>query len=432
MSESSEQRTQKYLDLGHTEAENHAKTQLELYEKHVKNTSTVTNVISEFFKTNLLGFAWHYLKSRFGPRHAYQSYPKNGDSGVYKLQSSVPSRQQISIALLSDWASDTAESDAVAHLVAKYAPDYSIHMGDIYFVGAPKEVEDNFTAPHASWYYGASGSLALSGNHEMYSNGNAFFQHLLPAMYVQEGDVRKTQQAGFFCLENEHWRIIGLDTGYTSVQRPFLEIVSPPDCHLRKEQIDWLRDVVKLGDPDDKRGLVFLTHHPNISAFREQYVKPGEQIQELLGGSEREVIWFWGHDHRLVIYNKTKNGKGPVAYGRCLGHGGLPVEIKMPDGEEDIRKIMLYDRRVRKVIKKYKLGYNGFVRLNLEGNKIEAQYLDLEDTCVFEEQWVVNALSGQMQWSINKMIPGMEIPGMEIQGNAIPGNDLSEDDLAVS
>jgi hypothetical protein len=398
--ESADKRSEKYLDLGHSEAENHAKTQIELYEEHVKNTSEVTNVISEFFKTNLIGFAWHYLKSRFGPRHIYQAYPRNGESGVYRLQSSTPSREGVSLALLSDWASDTEESDAVAHLVAKHMPDYSIHMGDVYFVGSPKEIEENFTAPHASWYYGESGSLVLSGNHEMYSNGNAFFQHLLPAMYVKEGELRKTQQAGFFCLENEFWRIIGLDTGYTSVGRPFIEILSPPDCHLRKEQVDWLRDVVRLGDPDDKRGLVFLSHHPYVSAFREHYTRPGEQIQELLGESAREIIWFWGHDHRLVIYNKAQNGNGPVAYGRCLGHGGLPVEIKMPESEEDKSKIMFYDRRVRKIIKRHQLGYNGFVKLNVNGAKLTAEYRDLEDTCVIEEQWQVNTLNGQFCWNI--------------------------------
>jgi len=411
MPESPEQRTQKYLDLGHSEAENHAKTQLELYEKYVKDRSTVTNVISKFFKTNIFGFAWHYLKSRFGPRHAYQAYPRNGDSGVYKLQTSIPSHNHISIALLSDWASDTEESDAVAHLVAKHAPDYTIHMGDVYFVGTPKEIEDNFTAPHASWYYGASGSLVLSGNHEMYSNGNAFFQHLLPAMYVKEGELRKTQQAGFFCLENEHWRVVGIDTGYTSVGRPFIEILSPPDCHLRKEQIEWLRDVAKIGDPEDRRGLVFLSHHPYISAFREQYEKPGEQIQEILGESKRDIIWFWGHDHRLVVYHQAKNGKGPMAYGRCLGHGGLPVEIKMPVTEEDNRKIKFYDRRIRKEIKSHQLGYNGFVKLRIEGEKLTAEYRDLEDTCVLEEQWSVNKLNGQLDWNINNMLSSMECPG---------------------
>jgi hypothetical protein len=399
-----EKKIEKYLDLGHTEAENHAKTQLELYQKRVEEKSTVTNVISQFFKTNLLGFAWHYAKSRLGRRHAYQAYPRNGDTGVYVLQSSVTSRSEIQMALLSDWASDTAESDAVAHLVAKYAPDYTIHLGDVYFVGAPKEVEENFTAPHASWYYGASGSLALSGNHEMYSNGNAFFNHLLPAMYVKAGNVRKTQQAGFFCLENEYWRIIGLDTGYTSVQRPLLEIISPPDCHLRQEQIDWLRDTVRIGDPNDRRGLIFLSHHPYISAFREEYPIPGEQIQELLGDTERSVIWFWGHDHRLVVYNETTNGKGPLAYGRCIGHGGLPVETKLPEQSREVAKIRLYDRRVRKVVKAHKLGYNGFVRLKINESKLTAEYLDLDENLILEEEWEADTQNGQLLWKINRMI----------------------------
>lgn len=408
MAESSKERAQKYLDLGHSEAENHAKTQIELYEKRVKQTSSVTNVISEFFKTNLIGFAWHYLRSRFGPRHPYQAYPRNDDTGVYPMQSSIASREELSIALLSDWASDTAESDKIANLVSRYAPDYTIHMGDIYFVGSPKEIEENFTAPYASWYYGPSGSLALSGNHEMYSNGNAFFQHLLPAMYAQVGDVRKTQQAGFFCLENDYWRIIGIDTGYTSVGRPFFEILSPPDCHLRKEQVAWLRDVVRIGDPDDRRGLVFLSHHPYISAFREEYARPGEQIRQLLGDAERPVIWFWGHDHRMVVYNQARNGEGPLAYGRCIGHGGLPVEIKLPDVGES-GKIGFYDRRVRTQLKRHLLGYNGFVRLLLRGDLLVAEYRDLEDTCIYEETWTVNKANGQLDWKVVNAIPGLAV-----------------------
>jgi hypothetical protein len=175
MSEQKAKKTEKLVSMGHSQAESHVRTQQEEYEKHVQQTSNVTNVISQFFKTNLFGFAWHYLKSRFGPRHSYQYYPAHGDSGIYRLQASLPSSEGVTLALLSDWASDTEESDRIGHLVAKNLPDYTIHLGDVYFVGAPSEIEANFTAPYASWYYGPSGSLALSGNHEMYSNGNAFF-----------------------------------------------------------------------------------------------------------------------------------------------------------------------------------------------------------------------------------------------------------------
>lgn len=409
MAEDSEGKFEKLLDLGHTEAENHAKTQQELYEKYVNDRSTVSNQLSQFFKTNIFGFAWHYLKSRFGPRHAYQYYPTESDTGIYPLQSSISSRNSIEIALLSDWASDTQEADAVAHLVAKYAPDYTIHMGDVYFVGTPEEIHENFTAPHASWYYGKSGSLVLSGNHEMYSNGNAFFQKLLPAMYAQDGQVRKTQQAGFFCLENEHWRIIGIDTAYTSVGRPFLEILVKPDCHLRKEQIAWLRDTVKLGDPEDRRGLVFLSHHPYFSSFREEYPKPAQQIRALLGKANRPVVWLWGHDHRMVVYHPNEHRKGPLAYGRCIGHGGLPVEIKLPNDAVEQDKIQFYDRRVRKILKRRAVGFNGFAHVSIQGAKLIINYRDMTDTSIMEEEWVVNKTNSQLEWKINHVLPELTI-----------------------
>lgn len=404
-----EKKVEKYLDLGHSEVENHAKSQQKLYEEHVGRTSSVTRVISEFFGINVLGFLYHYLRSRFGPRHPYQTYSAEGDNGIYLLASSMPSREGISLAMMSDWGSDTTESDAVAHLVARYAPDYSVHLGDIYFVGTPQEVAENFTSPHASWYYGASGSLALCGNHEMYSNGAAYYQHLLPAMYVAVDGVKKSQKAAFFCLENEHWRIIGLDTGYTSVGRPLQEVLSPPDCHLRDEQITWLRDVVRLGDPGDKRGIVFLSHHPYISAFREDYFKPGEQLSELMGDAARPVVWFWGHDHRLVGYHLGQNQSELQAYGRCIGHGGMPVETKMSVRDADVLKMAFYDRRVRTRVRRHDLGYNGFVLLNLTGDQLTATYRDLEDTKVLEERWQLDTTNGVLSHDFDFKHPDMTV-----------------------
>ncbi|PWJ60635.1 calcineurin-like phosphoesterase family protein [Dyadobacter jejuensis] len=400
MSEKSKQHLEKYLDLGHNQVENHAKTQQKIFEKKTGEHATVTRKLSEFFKTNIVAFAWHYLRSRFGVRHPYWAYPRHGQSGCFRLQSSRSHQDGVTLALASDWASDTVESDRIGALIATHVPDYTIHLGDIYFVGTEAEVRENFTAPYASWYYGPSGSLALSGNHEMYSNGNAYFNHLLPAMYVREGETVMTQQAGFFCLENDHWRIIGLDTGYTSVERPLVEIISPPDCHLRKEQLAWLRDVVKIGDPADRRGIVILSHHPYLSAFREAYSRPAEQLQELMGEAQRPIIWFWGHDHRMVLYKMAQIGHGPMVYGRCIGHGGMPVETDPAESKEEQAKILLYDRRVRVVVKGHPVGYNGFVKLSLQGPELEAQYIDLDNRVVAREHWLVDTKNGQLDWEL--------------------------------
>ncbi len=339
---------------------------------------------------NLWGFIFHYIKSRFGKRCAYQAYPRNGDDGVYRL---VPG--PLRFGLLSDWASDTTESDAIAALVKAHTPDYTVHLGDVYFVGTPQEIKDNFTAEYASWPRGTAGSLALSGNHEMYSNGRAFFEELLPAMQVRDGESWATQQAGFFCLENEYWRVIGLDTGYTSVKNPILEVFFPPDCHFREEQVAWLKNQVALGNPDDKRGLIFLSHHPYFSAFRHNFTRPAQQLRELLGTADRPVVWFWGHEHRLTIYDRTRVEEGPETWGRGIGHGGMPVELDEPKYAEKYL-LRYYDRRIRTRLGRAAVGHNGFALLHLDGPLARVEYRDDRDAVVLEESWTLDPKTGEL------------------------------------
>jgi len=87
-------------------------------------------------------------------------------------------------------------------------------------------VRENFlgkkTSPYAPvrWPTGAKGSFALNGNHEMYADGNGYWKLVLPRMGLKErcSEWGAGQWASFFCLENKHWRIIGLDTGYNSTR----------------------------------------------------------------------------------------------------------------------------------------------------------------------------------------------------------------------
>ena len=54
------------------------------------------------------------------------------------------------VALLGDWASSTAESIQIGALVGQQ--DYSIHLGDTYYVGNSKEIADNFShVDGAAW-----------------------------------------------------------------------------------------------------------------------------------------------------------------------------------------------------------------------------------------------------------------------------------------
>ena len=76
--------------------------------------------------------------------------------------------------------------------------------------------------------------------------------------------------------------------------------------------------------PDgDKRGLVLLSHHGPHSGFESWFQIPSRQLAKLI---HRPVIWYWGHEHRLAIYDKYRVAGGIETYGRCIGHGGMPVE----------------------------------------------------------------------------------------------------------
>lgn len=379
-----------YLDLTRSEAQNHYRTEDTKGEVKVIREQTAMNKLSNFFDSKWFSFFHHYIKSRFGPKHEFQNYLSEvNDNGIYKLEKSSPqSKPGIDIALVSDWATDTSESDRIGVLIENREPDYTIHLGDTYFVGIKDEMAANFFSDRCSWYRGKSGSFSLMGNHEMYSRGISYFRDLLPTLGVYSKEQKKYlgQKASYFCLENEHWRIISLDTGYESVGIPLIEYIFKPKCGFPDDIMKWLTETLNL--KNDMRGLVFMTHHQYCSAFEEEYSKPAEQLASVIG-EDREVLWYWGHEHRLAVYGKFKRDKGITAYGRCIGHGGMPVEFKAKLKPEKVKEcsLILHDARKNIEIKDVDIGYNGYVVMNINGAELKAEYYDIRDELLLTEKW---------------------------------------------
>jgi Calcineurin-like phosphoesterase len=335
-------------------------------------------------------------------QYAYGAYADPAvNNGVFGMAPAVAG--VTTVALLSDWASATAESIQIGALVGQQ--DYSIHLGDTYYIGNAKEIADNFShVDGAAWPYGRHGSFALLGNHEMYSSGKPFFEELLPHMgSYADGKVRQQQQASYFSLENEHWRIIGLDTGYNSL-KGLLGLRANTGLRLTDQQMEWLRETVRPSD--DKRGIIFLSHHPCFSAFeKDEFQAIIPQIAPLLG--KRNVLWFWGHEHRLSFYGYNVLGDGGC-FARCIGHGGMPVETgefrlkgSAPTDKAN-RNLVLYDERVRKTIGgNIGLGHNGYVILELRAAELVVKYFDDSfvdahgaRSPIVEERWTVDLSTG--------------------------------------
>lgn len=346
-------------------------------------------------RQNWFQWLWKNLKHLGNTRYPYQTYQNvKENNGVFCMDNNGP----VSVGLLSDWASDTPESHNVAGLLGSGQPDYTIHLGDTYYVGNEKEIACNFNSSFgAPWPYGKRGSFALLGNHEMYSSGKEYFTHLLPYMSSSENGEVKQQEASFFSLENDYWRIIGLDTGYRSL-KGFLGIRSNKDLYLHPEQVRWIKEVVQ--PEKDNKGIILLSHHQPYSAFeKEAFVQPGEQLCALLGGSSRNLLWFWGHEHRLALYGANQLNQEHRVFGRCIGHGGMPVEIAAEPSAGQLRNLVLYDCRERKRIDgKYPVGYNGYAVLTFAGPKLTIGYYDdnenndlKQQRKVLEEVWTAEA-----------------------------------------
>ncbi|TDW96754.1 metallophosphoesterase family protein [Dinghuibacter silviterrae] len=374
-----------YLHLGRTVIENHFRT-----ERKKSKGAPVLNQITAFIARHFWSWIYYYLDSRFGKPHPYPTYPETGDRGVYPL----PGRNGVRLAVCADWGTNTAESRQIADRMRSHEPDYTIHLGDTYYVGEPKEIAANFLDPGSPWYRGPLGSFAVLGNHEMYAKGSAFFENLLPTMgpAAAPGRALLGQRAGYFCLENAHWRLLGLDTGYHSIGKPILELLPrfQPDCRLDDTLVQWLKNVVRVGE--DQRGLVLMTHHQYISAFNEpEYTVPARQLAELIG-EDRPVIWIWGHEHRFSLYEKFSMKNGLTAYGRCIGHGGMPIEIKTDarkPGNKGYDRLVMVDDRVRPGVGAPKgdpLGWNGYAVLTVNGPELTIEYCDAERS-LFSETW---------------------------------------------
>lgn len=398
--------------LGHSRWESvaHLKTELK---KKPKYTA------ADFLGKMVWNWVYHYIKSRFGTKFPYPTW-SGTDNGVYQV--AAENGEAVRIAIASDWATDTDESYAIGRRMASHDPHFTIHVGDTYYVGAPHEVESNFIEEGAPWPRGSAGSFAVLGNHEMYAKGDAFFETLLPSIGIRKADGSFAgQQAGFFCLENNYWRILGLDTGYHSVGKPLLEFLPffKPDSRFDEKLMEWLKNTVRLNNPLDKRGLLILTHHQFISAFNkeDEYLIPGTQLGSLVG-KDRKVLWLWGHEHKLSFFENVQVKDSPQVYGRCIGFGGTPVEIegksfKLSDKLKGFSKLVAVDQRPNKSVKDVPVGFNGYAVIKVKDDELKIEYHDSDSHNrdmpgpMVVETWKVDLNSGDIRGEIKECQKGL-------------------------
>ena len=269
------------------------------------------------------------------------------------------------VALIGDWGTG---QDGARKLLAKVAmkkPDVVMHLGDVYYSGTDSEVKNYFYAiwqkvlgiPKVAWgseltdTKGKPATFHLAGNHDMYAGGGPYYTVIRML----------GQPASYFCLRNRDWQFIALDTGLHD-SNPLKE---GTPTFLEDTEVAWLKDKVRTAGG---RKTVLLSHHQLFSRFDAVDQKSTNetllgQVQDVL---PQVTVWFWGHEHNLVIYKRFLN-----VLGRCIGHGAFPVPVDLPTTSFDevpIENVSLARDNTGGLFQ------HGYVLLNLNGKAAKATY----------------------------------------------------------
>jgi hypothetical protein len=232
-----------------------------------------------------------------------------------------------------------------------------IHLGDVYYSGWREEYESRFLPfwPVASADEGTA-SWALNGNHDAYSGGHGYFGFLLRDERFRGHRVPgdgEYDTSSHFSLENEHWQVLGLDTGYL-------------DHDLAGDQAAWVTG--RLGG--DRRTML-LTHHQPLSAYEQVGAQLGERLRP--AADEHPIdAWFWGHEHRCAVY--AESPASYLRFGSCVGHGGVPNLLPNPKPAASPRLTWAYGGK--EDIEGNDWGLFGFAVLDFDGPAVSVSYID--------------------------------------------------------
>ena len=356
-----------------------------------------------------------YLRDCIHRNARYRTY-QDGQTGIFRLDPPENGSQRIGVA--ADWGTGTMEAQTVAQNILACNPHYTLHLGDLYYMGESGEIAENCLGqPRGGyrgvrWPIGSLGSFALMGNHEMYSGGQGYFDSFLTALGLLNSarTIRSPQSASFFCLEAEHWLIFGLDTGYHSGGMPaftFLPGINAVpflnvNARFDDKMLAWLRKTIaslQAASPT-RKGVVVLTHHQPTSSFEHAFDKPARQLSGLPFFRGQEFVWLYGHEHRLTLYKQQTIVECISVHPRCIGHGGMPVgvtNLSKPDPN-----VLYYDPRQHAIDEEdpdTKVGYNGHVVLIFENAKLTIEYRDIVNNNLLLSEAFTPTGTGALQYS---------------------------------
>jgi hypothetical protein len=275
-------------------------------------------------------------------------------------ESAIDIADNARIILVGDWGSGIQRAQDVAGKIRKIltaVPDdskeqYVIHLGDVYLMGAKEEYRNNFLQHWPVRHGEPFGSFIVCGNHDMYQGGHEYYGTAL-------ADSRFAQQAGksVFALRNANWQFLGIDTAYE-------------EKRLSNGQDKWIKSQLRT---TGNRRTTILSHHPLWSDYKPSIgADLRNQIGPILAEGQRKIdAWFWGHEHRCVVYEP----RDPVHFTSCVGHGGIPSYLKATASDPYPPNVK-YEYRQRYGPGPQPWNTFGFAVIDLDRRDMHVRYID--------------------------------------------------------
>jgi len=287
-------------------------------------------------------------------------------------------------ALAGDWGTGGADAIAVRDAAITLAPDYLIHLGDVYYTGTPKPAEGRLywgegeeMAHLVDFWPGrmAPGrSFTMNSNHEMYTGGRGLFEDALTSDFFRHQNGKS-----YFLLQNAHWQIFGLDSAYDSPDFLFMYGA------LNAEQEAFVRENLDPG-----KRTILLTHHtPYDVTGRIEQVSSGisllAQVRAAFGGLPD--YWYFGHIHDGIVYAEKEGCRM-----RCTGHASMPYGApwalarpgcRPPFSPCDYIDGIEFFAGTPKTSDPAGLVRNGFMTFTLDCDQISEAFFDSDGTCAW-------------------------------------------------
>lgn len=362
-----------------------AKMGFALMEARARGDSAGADSIENDLRFNVCDPAWikvieSYMQY-FGPDGKRASIPYRRAAAIGPV--TVPLKAGATVALIADWGTGTDVAVDLLKQAALQNPDVVIHLGDIYYSGTPQECDANFRNIVDSVLSRSTKDVpvyTLSGNHDMYSGGAGYY-----GLIDTLNDHARLQPASFFCLRNDDWQFIALDTGLHDYD-PFhgTEVLT----FIEQDEEDWI--VERIAEFSGK--TILLSHHQLFSALSQiGPLQTGGKLvahnPKLLASFQRFAqaakqpvsAWFWGHEHSLSIYQPYLG----LNRGRCIGHGAVPVIVDGPENAPDPRIVnppALQNVLLKEADKIYMHGFT-IIRLGqgAQSGQASAEYYESSD-----------------------------------------------------